>query len=206
MISQCAKIILGKYPTISKLCTTVAERGQFTKDNKSKNIVYILICNNEIIALGEGTIERSNVIYPGRSAPAHLKALACATATNLAKSRNQEIERIIIAAQNKEHASLIEHELFDLFPIKELSVDSKNLDLYAARLEDMERVKSIAQNLDEKISISRRDMYTILLQPILKATGTDMGTFKKNMDTYESFVPGFKDYMRIYFGGYYTDP
>ena len=50
-------------------------------------------------------------------------------------------------------------------------------------------------------------MFTTLLYPILDAQGSEMGGFKKwiNTSEYTETFPGFREYVSKIFGGYYSD-
>lgn len=154
------------------------------KQADTKTYVYVMIADGEIIVLGEGTGNRGFVMFPGRAAPAHLKAITAA----LADSTADVVERIVIPTPGKEASIDIERCLFKEFNFHDVSVDQKNELLLEKRL------KQLGGELSKETKVA--------LMPLLYATGTDMGTFKK----YKHHLPGdVLESISEIFDNYYTD-
>ena len=146
------------------------------REFNTKTYVYIMIADDSIVILGEGTGNRGYLMFPGRAAPAHLKAITAALATHT----SSKVERIIIPTDSKEESLEIEKEFHNV------SVDQKNKELYNKRLEQLniENVNSTAMLF------------------LMNATGTDMGTFKKIRSSINAEENKF---ITEVFGGYYSD-
>jgi hypothetical protein len=152
------------------------------KQANTNTYVYVMIADNKIAVLGEGTGGRGYLIFPGRCAPAHLKAITAALATHTSK----KIERVVIPTKSKEESLVIEKELFNTFNFHETSVDEKNKKLYEKRL----------------LQIGRKDMKSTAMLFLMNATGTDMGTFKKIRSLISKKE---NEFISAVFGGYYID-
>lgn len=164
--------------------SAATEANRILKEKETKTYVYVMIADDEIVILGEGTGGRGYVMFPGRCAPAHLKAITAA----LTHKTASVVECIIIPTSGKEESLTIESKLFNTYDFHERSVDEKNEMLLEKRLTQM----------DWDISNDVR----IALMPLLYATGTDMGTYKK----YKRHLPEnvVQDISKV-FGGYYKD-
>lgn len=160
------------------------EVNKLLKEYNTRTYVYVMIADNEIVILGEGSGSRGYVMFPGRSAPAHLKAITAALTHKTAK----DVECIVIPTNSKKESLDIEGQLFKRYDFHDVSVDEKNEILLEKRLTQM----------DWSIS----DDVKIALMPLLYATGTDMGTYKK----YKRHLPEdvVQDISKV-FGGYYKD-
>lgn len=175
--------ILSSYPHAT-VCKDVKSKNEVLRKHKTRHYVYVMVADNEIVVLGEGVNSRGNVIFSGYSAPAHMKAFVAAMAHNAA----EEVSRIIIPVINKNEALAIESELMTQFTFFEMSVDAKNEKWLEKR----------ANQLKMKI----RENVKIALMPLIYATGTDMGTFKKYRIHLSSEV---NDTINKLFGNYYKD-
>ena len=150
-----------------------------------KHYVYVLVVDNEIVVLGEGTGRRGYVIFPGFTLPGHMKAFTAALATLTGKV----IERIIIPTYDKGEALGVESRIKHDFGFGEVSVDERNEALYIKRL--------------HQTGIQHKPEFTIGIMPLMYATGSDASTFKKMLSSIEELTPGFCDFINQIFGGYY---
>jgi len=168
---------------------TKEEANKLLKEHKTNTFVYALVVDDEMVVLGEGTGDRKNVIFPGHKAPGHQKAAIAALAT-LTGSR---VERKIAPTQSKQESIQMEDDLKSKFNFHLKSVYQKNKEYYKKRI--------------EQLNIPENKMFTTLLYPILDAQGSEMGGFKKWINTpeYTETFPGFKEYVSKVFGGYYSD-
>ena len=160
------------------------DANKLLKGYTTKTYVYVMIADNEIVILGEGSGARGYVMFPGRCAPAHLKAITAALTHKTAK----DVECIIIPTSSKKESLDIESQLFKRYDFHDVSVDTKNEILLEKRLTQMD------WNISNDVKIA--------LMPLLYATGTDMGTYKK----YKRHLPEdvVQDISKV-FGGYYKD-
>ena len=161
-----------------------SEANKLLKEYETKTYVYVMLADNEIVILGEGSGARGYVMFPGRCAPAHLKAITAALTHKTAK----DVECIIIPTSSKKESLDIEGQLFKMYDFHDVSVDTKNEILLEKRLAQMD------WNISNDVKIA--------LMPLLYATGTDMGTYKK----YKQHLPEevVQDISKV-FGGYYKD-
>lgn len=168
---------------------TKEEADKLLKEHKTNTFVYALFVDDEVVVLGEGTGSRKNVMFPGLKAPGHQKAAIAA----LASLTGKKVERKIIPTKNKSENLIIEVELKEKYNFHEKSVYEKNIEYYRKRL--------------EQLNIPENKMFTTLLYPILDAQGSEMGGFKKwiNTNEYADSFPGFREYVNKVFGGYFSD-
>lgn len=168
---------------------TKEEANNLLKEHKTNTFVYALVVDDEMVVLGEGTGDRKNVIFPGHKAPGHQKAAIAALATLTGKN----IERCIAPTQGKTESLLLEVKLKEQYNFHGKSVYQKNKEYYKKRL--------------EQLNMPENKMFTTLLYPILDAQGSEMGGFKKWINTpeYSESFPGFREYVSKVFGGYYSD-
>lgn len=170
----------------NKACTVknASEANKLLKEHNTKTYVYVMIADDKIVILGEGSGARGYVMFAGRCAPAHLKAITAALTHKTAK----KVECIIIPTADKKESLDIEGQLFEAYDFHDVSVDEKNEILLEKRLEQMD------WNITNEVKIA--------LMPLLYATGTDMGTYKK----YKQHLPeDVVNGISKVFGGYYKD-
>lgn len=168
---------------------TKEEANNLLKEHKTNTFVYELFVDDEPVVIGEGTGDRKNVIFPGHKAPGHQKAAIAALAT----LTGRKVERKITPTRNKEESLLLEVELKKKYNFHREPVYDKNIAYYKKRL--------------EQLNIPENKMFTTLLYPILDAQGSEMGGFKKwiNTQEYADSFPGFREYVSKVFGGYFSD-
>lgn len=147
--------------------------------------VYLLIADNEVTVLGEGAGRRGIVIFPGYTPPAHIKMFTAAMST----LTSEKVERVIIPTQSKEESKRIEKELKRIFNFHSVSIDERNLELLDRRC------RQIGREIPKE--------YKVALFPLIMATGSDAGTFKKMVPYLEDLYPGFRHFVNKFFGGYY---
>ena len=168
---------------------TKEEANTLLKEHKTNTFVYALVADSDMVIVGEGTGGRMNVIFPGLKAPSHQKVAIAAFATLTSK----DIQRIIIPTICKEESERIEAEYKAANAFHDASVYDKNLKYYHKRLNQLGAIEN--------------KTFTPLLLPILDAQGSEMGGFKKWINTaeYTETFPGFREYVHKIFGGYYSD-
>ena len=168
---------------------TKEEANKLLKEHSTKTFVYALVVDDEIVVLGEGTGDRKNVIFPGHAAPSHQKAAIAALAT----LTGNKVERRIAPTQSKQESEQLEDQLKGQCNFHNKPVYQKNREYYNKRI--------------EQLNIPENKMFTTLLYPILDAQGSEMGGFKKWINTpeYTETFPGFREYVSKIFGGYYSD-
>ena len=177
------KCILDTW-TAATVCSTSQDINHVLKEYQTKTYCYVLICDEECVIIGEGTSSRGYVTLPGRAAPAHLKAITCALAYHT--STNHEV--VIIPTHSKSESQEIEQEIKHMFDFHSETVDSKNEMLLEKRMQQL------GKEIDPVVKAH--------LLPLLYATGTDMGTFKKYKHTLSAEVmSGISEI----FGGYFND-
>lgn len=165
------------------------EKDQILKDNPHH--VYMFIGDGEIYVLGEGIGSRSNLLFEGYRAPAHLKALVTAAAFHTCK----DIVRVIIPTKSKEEALMLETHLKNLFNFHADSLDTKANKIINARCSQLGY--SGIDDLPNDILFA--------FESIVYATGTDIGTFKKNIKRRPDRYAGISSFVKSYVGGFYTD-
>ena len=168
---------------------TKEEANKLLKEHSTKTFVYALVVDGEMVVLGEGTGDRKNVIFPGHAAPSHQKAAIAALATLTGIT----IERKIAPTQSKQESEQLEDQLKSQYNFHNKSVYQKNIEYYNKRI--------------VQLNIPENKMFTTLLYHILDAQGSEVGGFKKWINTteYKETFPGFREYVSKIFGGYYTD-
>jgi len=168
---------------------TKEEANTLLKEHKTNTFVYALVVDNDMVILGEGTGGRMNVIFPELRAPSHQKVAIAAFATLAGKN----IQRLIIPTTSKKESLEAEKELKKEYNFHDKSVYDKNKEYYHKRLNQLGTIEN--------------KTFTTLLLPVLDAQGSEMGGFKKwiNTSEYMETFPGFKEYVHKIFGGYYSD-
>ena len=165
------------------------EKDQILKDNSQH--VYMFIGDGEVYVLGEGTRARSNLLFEGYAAPAHLKALVTAAAFHTC----EDVVRVIIPTNSKEESLELETSLKKLFNFHSSSLDVKTDKIINARCTQLGYA-----GLDDL-----PNDVLFAFESIVYATGTDIGTFKKNIKRRPSRYTEISNFVKSYVGGFYTD-
>ena len=168
---------------------TKEEANKLLKEHNTEFFVYALVVDDHMVILGEGTGDRKRVIFPGHAAPSHQKAAIAAFATLTGK----KVERKIIPTKSKTESEQLENQLKEQYNFHDMSVYEKNIEYYKKRI--------------EQLNIPENKMFTTLLLPLLDSQGSEVGGFKKWINTteYKETFPGFREYVNKIFGGYYSD-
>lgn len=175
--------IVNTYP-LAAIVEDSEQVNALLKKHNTKTYVYIMVVDDQVLILGEGTGARGFVILPNRAAPAHLKAITAALGHHV----YDDVVRIFIPTESKEESLEIERELFTTYDFHSISVDDKNTKLLEMR--------------EAQLGIELDQATRVALMPLLYATGTDMGTFKKYR---KHLAPEINKAITDIFGGYYKD-